>query len=155
MVDAERLPLTVVTAAVIRDREGRVLLARRPAGKHMAGLWECPGGKVKTRESPRAALIRELREELGIEAFPHTTLTPVPHAYPWITIELIPFICSLENGEPHPHEHAEVRWLDRESAEELSWAPADVPVVREYFSREANGKKAQHADDTKKTDLHG
>jgi 8-oxo-dGTP diphosphatase len=146
-------PVPVVCAVI--ERNNLILACCRGAGQSNAGLWEFPGGKVKTRESPRAALIRELREELGIEAFPHTALTPVPHAYPWITIELIPFICSLENGEPHPHEHAEVRWLDRESAEELSWAPADIPVVREYFSREANGKKAQHADDTEKTDLHG
>jgi 8-oxo-dGTP diphosphatase len=125
-------PVPVVCAII--ERNGLILACRRGAGQSNAGLWEFPGGKVKLGEPPRAALVRELREELGIEAFPHTALAAVTHAYPLMTIELIPFICSLENGEPHPHEHAEIRWLDREAAQALSWAPADVPVVKEYFS---------------------
>jgi 8-oxo-dGTP diphosphatase len=126
-------PVPVVCAIV--ERKGRVLACRRNPRQTNAGLWEFPGGKVRKGEPRRAALVREIREELGIEAAPQKPLTPVTHAYPWIAIKLIPFVCSLEQGEPHPHEHAEVRWVDKKEAMKLDWAEADVPIVREYYKK--------------------
>jgi 8-oxo-dGTP diphosphatase len=124
-------PVPVVCAIV--ERKGLVLACRRNPKQTNAGLWEFPGGKVRKGEPLRDALVREIREELGIEVAPQKPLTPVTHIYPWTTIKLSPFVCSLEKGEPHPHEHAEVRWVDKKEAMGLVWAGADVPIVREYF----------------------
>jgi 8-oxo-dGTP diphosphatase len=121
-----------VVCAIV-ERTGLVLACRRNPQQTNAGLWEFPGGKVKQGEPRRDALVREIREELGIEVVPHTPLPTVTHTYPWTAIELIPFVCSLDKGEPHPHEHAEIRWVDKKEAMGLAWAPADVPIVREYF----------------------
>ena len=124
-------PVPVVCAII--ERKGLILACCRSPRQTNAGLWEFPGGKVRRSESLRSALVREIREELGIEVVPHRPLTMVTHAYPWITIELIPFVCSIEEGEPHPHEHDAVRWVDKKEAMGLAWAPADAPIVREYF----------------------
>ncbi|MBN2037786.1 MAG: (deoxy)nucleoside triphosphate pyrophosphohydrolase [Chitinispirillaceae bacterium] len=124
---------TPVVCAII-EQNGLMLACRRGLHQTNAGLWEFPGGKVREGESPRAALVREIREELGIDVIPHTQLSPVRHTYPWITIELIPFVCSIEQGTPHPHEHAEVRWVDGDASPTLEWAPADRPVAEEYVA---------------------
>jgi 8-oxo-dGTP diphosphatase len=125
-------PVPVVCAII--ERLGLILACCRNQNQTNAGLWEFPGGKVRRDEPRRAALVREIREELGIEVVLRRTLTPVTHAYPWITIELIPFVCSLEQGEPLPREHAAVRWVDKKEAIGFAWAPADVPIVSEYFA---------------------
>lgn len=109
------------------------LAARRGPGRSNAGLWEFPGGKVRSNETAEAALIREMREELDLEISVTAGLSPNRFSYPWITIELIPFICTIVRGEPLPREHAEVRWVTVEEAKELEWAPADVAVLREYI----------------------
>ncbi len=117
----------------IIERSAAFLAALRGPGQSNAGLWEFPGGKIRTGETAEAALVRELHEELGIEVSVHTALTPIRHAYPRLTIELIPFICSIVRGEPHPREHAEIRWINAATAQSLEWAPADEPVLREYL----------------------
>ncbi|MBN1130247.1 MAG: (deoxy)nucleoside triphosphate pyrophosphohydrolase [Chitinispirillaceae bacterium] len=124
---------TVPVVCAVIERNGLILACRRAAGRTNAGFWEFPGGKVKNGETPQEALAREIREELGIGIGVETPLSPVVHPYPWITIELIPFICSLENGEPHPREHAELRWIDRKEAQTLAWAAADVAVAKGYI----------------------
>jgi 8-oxo-dGTP diphosphatase len=129
-------PIPVVCAII--ERAGLMLACRRNPRQTNAGLWEFPGGKVRQGEPLRDALEREIREELGIEVVPHTPLSPVTHTYPWITIELIPFVCSIDKGEPHPHEHAEVRWVDKKKAMGLEWAEADVPIVGEYCQKRGN-----------------
>jgi 8-oxo-dGTP diphosphatase len=129
-------PVPVVCAII--ERKGLMLACRRNPRQTNAGLWEFPGGKVRQGEPLRDALVREIREELGIEVVPNTPLTPVTHTYPWITIELIPFVCSIKQGEPHPHEHAEVRWVDKTEAMGLEWAEADVPIVKEYCQKSGN-----------------
>ena len=123
-------PPIAVVAAVI-ERGGRVLVAQRPPHKHLALQWEFPGGKVEPGEEPAAALVREIKEELGCDiavgrALPHCT-----HAYATKTIELIPFLCQLAPGsiEPHPHEHAAVRWVTPAELRALDLAAADWPVV--------------------------
>ena len=115
--------------------QGNLFLAalRGPAQSN-ADLWEFPGGKVLRGETAEAALQRELREELGIEVSVTTSLPPHTFTYPWITIELIPFICTFVHGEPCLHEHAEIRWVTKKQAQALEWAPADVAVLREYYA---------------------
>lgn len=124
-------PLRVVCAVL--ERGDRVLAARRPEGKALAGLWEFPGGKIEPGETPPEALVRELREELGIEAVVGAALTPVRHAHPGGLLELHPFRCRT-GGEPAAAEHAELRWCLPEELEALAWAPADIPIVRELLA---------------------
>jgi 8-oxo-dGTP diphosphatase len=123
-----------VVCAVIEDATGRVLVAQRPAHKHLGLKWEFAGGKVEPGETAEAALIREIREELACAI---VILRPLPrfvHRYETITIEMIPFVCRLAPGSPvpHPHEHAAVRWIKLAEFESLDLAPADWPVVASY-----------------------
>lgn len=117
----------------IIERGDLFLAALRGPAQSNANLWEFPGGKVCSSETAEAALQRELREELGIEVSVTTPLPSHTFTYPWITIELTPFICTLVHGEPRPREHAEIRWVTLQEAQVLQWAPADVAVVREYL----------------------
>jgi 8-oxo-dGTP diphosphatase len=123
-----------VVCAVIEDAAGRVLVAQRPAHKHLGLKWEFAGGKVEPGESAEAALVREIREELACAI---VILRPLPrfvHRYETITIEMIPFVCQLAPGSPapHPHEHIAVRWIEAAEFESLDLAPADWPVVASY-----------------------
>jgi len=120
-----------VVCGVIRDSGGRYLACRRPAGKHLGGMWEFPGGKVEEGEDPAAALVRELREELGVEVAVERALTAFPWRYEWGKMRLLPFLCRIVAGEPEAIEHQELRWCERERFGELEWAPADVPVFAE------------------------
>lgn len=107
------------------------MIAKRPEGKRLGGLWEFPGGKVEPGEAPEAALHRELKEELGCEVRVIEKLDPCEHAYDWGVIRLIPFVCELVDGgvEPHPHEHSELAWVSPVDLGGFELAPADVPVV--------------------------
>ena len=122
-------PIPVVCAVIIRD--GRVLLAQRPAGKHLALKWEFPGGKVEPGEEPAAALVREIAEELGCRIEVRERLPAVTHRYERGEIELIPFLCLLAAGsaEPHPHEHLAVEWPLAGELRRYDLAAADLPVV--------------------------
>ena len=118
-----------VVCAVIEDEAGRILACRRPHGKHLGGLWEFPGGKVDPGESLAAALDRELREELGIEIEVTCQLLPVDWDYGAKNLRLHPFVGSIRRGDPHPHEHDEIRWCAEDDWDRLEWAPADVPIL--------------------------
>lgn len=122
-------PIPVVCAVIIRD--GRVLLAQRPAGKHLALKWEFPGGKMEPGEEPAAALVREIAEELGCRIEVRERLPAVTHRYERGEIELIPFLCVLAAGsaEPHPHEHLAVEWPLAGELRRYDLAAADLPVV--------------------------
>lgn len=126
-------PIPVV-AAVIADAAGLVLVAQRPAHKHLALKWEFPGGKVEPGESPEAALARELREELGIEIEILRTLPRFTHDYGDVVIEMISFVCRLApaSAAPHAHEHAALRWVSAAELATLDLAAADLPVVAAY-----------------------
>ncbi len=134
-------PPIPVVAAVIVDDTGRVLVAQRPAHKHLALKWEFPGGKVESGESPEAALIRELREELGIETEILRALPVFDHDYGDVSIAMLPFVCRLAPASPapHPHEHAAVRWIAPADLDSLDLAAADWPVVRSYLARPERG----------------
>ena len=122
-------PIPVVCALIVRG--DRVLIARRPAGKHLALKWEFPGGKVEPGEEPAAALVREIREELGCEIDVTDELPSAVHRYQRGEIELIPFLCKLAVGssEPHPHEHVAVEWPRVSDLRAYDLAEADLPVV--------------------------
>ncbi|MGA3051841.1 MAG: (deoxy)nucleoside triphosphate pyrophosphohydrolase [Chitinispirillaceae bacterium] len=122
----------VVVVCAIIERGDTFLAALRGRGQSNAGLWEFPGGKVQAEETPPMALRRELREELGMEAAVVRALPEVHHTYPWMVIDLVPFICTIRKGEPQPHEHAAVRWVSMSEARTLHWSPADIPVLQSY-----------------------
>ena len=123
-------PLLLVAACVLLDGDGRILIAKRPPGRSLAGLWEFPGGKVEPGESPEHALVRELAEELGIEiaAADLAPLTFASHAYPDFHLLMPLFLCRRWRGEVTPHEGQELLWV--KPAELVSYAmpPADEPL---------------------------
>ena len=123
-------PLLLVAACVLLDGEGRILIAKRPEGRSLAGLWEFPGGKVEPGESPEHALIRELAEELGIgiAAADLAPLTFASHDYPDFHLLMPLFHCRRWRGEVAPHEGQELLWV--KPAELVSYAmpPADEPL---------------------------
>ena len=132
-MDKPKIPLPVV-AAVIEDAAGRVLVAQRPAHKHLARKWEFPGGKVEAGEAPVDALARELREELGIEIEIRRALPAFTHDYGRVVIAMLPFVCRLAPGSaaPHPHEHIALRWVTPAELTDVDLAAADWPIVASY-----------------------
>ncbi len=125
------LPTVLVSAVALVDVDGRVLIARRPPGKSMAGLWEFPGGKVKAGETPEAALCREMAEELGIDVTT-SCLAPIAfasHAYEDFQLLMPLFACRTWKGTPAPREHAALRWLRPAELARLPMPPADMPLI--------------------------
>ena len=120
-----------VVCGVIEDGQGRYLACLRPQGKHLGGLWEFPGGKVDPGESPETALIRELKEELGIEVAVGLALKPVEWTYDQGRIRLLPFICHILTGSPQALEHEELLWCAPDEFDSLVWADADLPVLEQ------------------------
>ncbi len=122
-------PVPVVCAVI--ERAGLILLAQRPAHKLLALKWEFPGGKVEPGELPAAAILREIREELGCEVEIVRALPRFQHDYKTVVIEMIPFVCTLAPGspEPHPHEHVALAWVKPTDLLAYDLAAADLPVV--------------------------
>ena len=133
----EATPLIQVVCALIEDEAGRLLLAQRPPGKHLAGLWEFPGGKVEPGETAEGALVREIAEELGCGIVIGEALRPVTHAYEKVTVRLMPFLARQVPGDPAPvaREHAALRWVTREEIAALPMPAADEPIVAEWVAR--------------------
>lgn len=129
MTDGVRLVL--VAAAVLLDGDGRVLLAQRPQGKTLAGLWEFPGGKVELGERPEAALVRELFEELGIEvdACDLRPVTFASHAYDDFHLLMPLWQTRKWSGEPVPQEGQTISWVDVDALDTYPMPPADLPIV--------------------------
>lgn len=126
-----RLPLLVVACALLIDADGRVLVARRPPGKPLAGLWEFPGGKCEAGESPEAALVRELREELGIDTA-ESCLAPCgfsSHAYADTHLALLAFACRKWRGVALGREGQALRWARINELWTLDMPPADRPLL--------------------------
>jgi len=118
----------VVGAAILRD--GRCLAARRGPGMRLPGKWEFPGGKVEDGEDPRAALARELREELGLEVAVGTLLGTGTAADGGVRVHLDVYVATVvAAGEPSLVEHSAVRWVSGDEIDGLDWAKADVPVL--------------------------
>ena len=122
------------------ERAGRVLLARRPPHKLLPLKWEFAGGKVEPGEDPAAAIVREIREELGCAVVVTHALPPFTHDYSTVVIEMIPFVCALvpASPEPHPHEHVALAWVGLDEIGGYDLAAADHPVVAAYRALRAS-----------------
>ena len=136
---------TIPVVCALIFREGLVMLAQRPEGKHLALKWEFPGGKVEPGEETEHAMMRELREELGCEVRIVAALTRSTHSYERGTVEMIPFVCELTHDSPlpHPHEHAALLWCPPEELLAHDLAPADFPVVAAFQDWRANKNTSQ------------
>lgn len=125
------LPLVLVAAAALTDPDRRVLIAQRPPGKSMAGLWEFPGGKVDPGETPEEALVRELKEELGIEVC-LTCLAPftfASHAYEKFHLLMPLYLCARWEGEITPREGQVIKWVRASKLRDYPMPPADLPLI--------------------------
>ncbi|MBI1384166.1 MAG: 8-oxo-dGTP diphosphatase MutT [Rhizobiales bacterium] len=123
--------ILLVAACALVDEDGRVLLAKRPQGRKMAGLWEFPGGKVEPGEQPENALIRELREELGIDVSASclAPLTFASHAYEEFHLLMPLWVCRRWKGEIVAREGQELSWVRPVRMKDYRMPPADVPLV--------------------------
>lgn len=124
-------PLVAVAAAALIDRSGRVLLAKRPGGKHLEGSWEFPGGKIESGETPEQALIRELREELSLET-DSECLAPAAfasHEYEDFHLLLLLFACRKWRGFPAGREGQTLKWVRVADMFALDMPPADRPLI--------------------------
>jgi 8-oxo-dGTP diphosphatase len=124
-------PILLVSAVALLDADNRVLLAQRPEGKSMAGLWEFPGGKVESGETPEAALIREMNEELGIDTH-ESCLAPIgfaSHAYDDFHLLMPLFVCRKWKGTPEAREGQTLTWVRPNALRDYPMPPADVPLV--------------------------
>jgi 8-oxo-dGTP diphosphatase len=124
-------PVVLVVAVALVDVDGRVLLAQRPEGKPMAGLWEFPGGKVDAGETPEQALVRELAEEIGIETAT-SCLAPIAfasHGYEKFHLLMPVFACRKWAGTPQPREGQALKWVMPAELSRYPMPPADVPLV--------------------------
>jgi 8-oxo-dGTP diphosphatase len=130
-VETEGRPVLLVVACALVDAEGRVLIAERPAGKALAGLWEFPGGKLRAGEGPEACLIRELREELGIivEAPCLAPLTFASHMYEAFHLMMPLFICRKWTGFATPLEGQRLAWVRPSKLRDFPMPPADAPLI--------------------------
>ena len=132
------MKLVLVAAVVLVDPDGRVLLAQRPEGKAMAGLWEFPGGKIEPGETPEAALIRELREELGIDTWA-SCLAPLSfasHGYAEFHLLMPVFICRKWDGIVRPHEGQNLAWVKPDRLRDYPMPEADsplIPIIRDWL----------------------
>jgi 8-oxo-dGTP diphosphatase len=130
-MDATGARLVLVAACALIDPDGRVLIAQRPPGKAMAGLWEFPGGKIEPGESPEAALIRELKEELGITV-KEPCLAPftfASHRYPDFHLLMPLYVCRRWDGAVTPREHSAVKWVRPLELAQYPMPPADLPLI--------------------------
>jgi 8-oxo-dGTP diphosphatase len=125
------MTVLLVSAVALIDADGRVLLAQRPEGKSMAGLWEFPGGKVEAGETPEAALIRELHEELGINTWKSclAPLTFASHAYEKFHLLMPLFACRRWEGVPTPREGQTLAWVRPDRLRGYPMPPADIPLI--------------------------
>jgi len=121
----------LVSAVALIDIDGRILLAQRPEGKSMAGLWEFPGGKVESGETPEVALIRELHEELGIDTWSSclAPLTFASHCYEDFHLLMPLFACRKWNGTPQPKEGQTLKWVRSNELRDYPMPAADVPLI--------------------------
>lgn len=122
-----------VVCALIEDPQRGLLACKRPRGVHLAGYWEFPGGKIEPGETPRAALAREISEELGIVVVVGEALDAVEWSDGQVAIRLCPYRCRIiAGGEPVAHEHEEIRWCHASCLDVIEWAPADLPILRQW-----------------------
>lgn len=123
--------IILVAACALIDRDGRILLAQRPEGKSMAGLWEFPGGKLEDGETPEDCLVRELHEELGIETW-ESCLAPLAfasHGYDDFHLLMPLYACRKWNGTPQSKENQALKWVQPMRLRDYPMPPADIPLI--------------------------
>ncbi len=125
--------MITVTAAIIK-KQNRILAARRKAGKHLQGMWEFPGGKLETGESPEDCLARELAEEFGIKCQVGRFLATSVYDYGEKIVELMAYQVTHISGEFQLTDHDELRWLSRSELNDVEWALADIPLLQSALS---------------------
>jgi 8-oxo-dGTP diphosphatase len=125
------MKLLLVVAAALVDPDGRVLICQRPEGKQLAGLWEFPGGKLDTGEKPEAALIRELKEELGIDVAESclAPLTFASHAYPEFHLLMPLYVLRRWKGAVTSREDQAMKWVHPADMKQYQMPPADLPLI--------------------------
>jgi 8-oxo-dGTP diphosphatase len=130
-VQTKNIKVVLVAACALVDADGRVLIAQRPLGRPMAGLWEFPGGKVEAGETPEASLIRELSEELGIVVNEAclAPLTFASHAYPDFHLLMPLYVCRRWEGAVRAQEGQELAWVRPNRLKDFAMPPADVPLI--------------------------
>ena len=124
-------PVLLVVSVALIDVDGRILLAQRPEGRQMSGLWEFPGGKIEEGETPEVALVRELKEELGID-ITESCLAPfsfASHVYDNFHLLMPLYLCRLWKGTPSPKEQQKLKWVRLENFNDYPMPPADLPLV--------------------------
>ena len=127
--------MLLVVACALVDADRRVLLAQRPEGKQMAGLWEFPGGKIEPGETEQETLAREINEELGVAIEVGEHIVTTSYDYDFGTVNLSTYYCALEGSTPTAREHSELRWVEPRQLLSLDWAPADVEAVNLVVAR--------------------
>ena len=134
-------PALIEVVAAVIERDGWILVTRRPAGTHLAGLWEFPGGKPAPGESAQEALAREIREELGAQVLIGEAIETVDWLYPDKRVRIVFFRCALE-GEPRPLEGQEMKWVARQDLPTLEFPPADATLVARLAAPHARPEHA-------------
>jgi 8-oxo-dGTP diphosphatase len=131
VTDGPPKPLLLVAACALVDADGRVLIARRPEGKPMAGLWEFPGGKVEQGETPEQTLIRELHEELAVDTQVAclAPLTFASHDYENFHLLMPLYVCRRYSGIPRPREGQALKWVRPKQLRDYPMPPADAPLI--------------------------
>lgn len=133
-------PPVIRVAAGVIAQDGAYLLARRPAGTHLEGMWEFPGGKCELNESLVGCLTRELREELSIDVADVALLMTVHHAYPEKTVELHFFRCRVAGGVPQAMPGSELRWVAAGDLNDYALPPADRPVIERLLKDDGGSR---------------
>lgn len=130
-VTQTNLKTVLVAAVILVDHDSRILLAQRPQGKALAGMWEFPGGKVESDETPEVALCRELKEELGIHTAPSclAPLTFASHSYDSFHLLMPLYICRVWEGTPKPLEDQKLAWAKVDEMDKYEMPPADLPLI--------------------------
>lgn len=128
-----------VAAAIIHNKDGQILIARRCQGKSQAGLWEFPGGKIEPGESIADCLQRELQEEMGIEIFPYESYGMNEHRYDSVQIRLMAWRAIYQGGEIVLVDHEEYRWVFPTELGQFTFAPADIPFVEQLLMESNEG----------------
>lgn len=117
----------------ILTRGNKIFAAQRSSKMSLSGMWEFPGGKIEPHESPKEALLRELKEELLCTAEVGNLVQTTEYEYEFGTVILTTFYCSLTGDEPKLTEHSEIRWIQVADLDQLNWAPADIPAVKQVM----------------------